>query len=231
MAPQAVNESSPRVWVAETWLITIDRDAVCRHQLADERLRQETLRKISSGESLRNLFGKSVQQLDCQRISSVAWIPAAQTLLLRYNWLRDPWRLRLDDLTAGEQLFQAIGHKLPERNEVIQTRTSPQDLEMDPQLGLSVMLVVFAMMAMIGGALEGAGNAPMPLFEWLFRWVGRTAGLVAVGIIGVMVLISGVAALILWFRNRPLKVVIRSHLSRLGWYPVRTRNLVEERDF
>ena len=216
MVPQAVTESSPRVWVAESWLITVDGDAVYRQEILDEQARQETLHKISNEESLQNLFGKSVQRLDCHRISSVAWIPAAQTLLIRYNWLRDPWRLRLDEMSAGEQLFQAIGEKLPGRSEAIQTRTGPQDLAMDPQLGLGVMLVVFAMMAMIGGALEGAGNAPMPVFEWLFRWVGRAAGLVAVGIIGAIVLVSGVAALIVWFRNRPLKVVIRSHQSGLG---------------
>ncbi len=216
MVPQAVTESSPHVWVAETWLITVDGDAVYRHQILDEQASQETMRKLATGESLQNLFGKSAQRLDCHRISSVVWIPAAQSLLIRYNWLRDPWRLRFDDTLAGEQLFQAIGDKLPGRSEVIQTHTGPQDLEMDPQLGLGVMLVVFAMIAMIGGALEGAGNAPMPVFEWLFRWLGRAAGLVVVGVIGVMLLISGVVALIVWFRNRPLKVVIRSHQSRLG---------------
>ena len=216
MVTQTANDSSSQVWIAESWLITFDGATVCRHQIPDESLRREAQQKISSGETLQGLFGTSVQKLECLRISSVAWIPAVQTVLIRFNWLRDPWWIVFDDTNAGERLFKAIGEKLPDHSEVIQTRTGPQDLAMDPGLAVGILLVLFALIAMIGGALEGAGNAPMPVFEWLFRLLGRAAGLVAVGVVGVIVLSSGVVALAVWFRNRPTKLVVRSHQSRKG---------------
>ena len=141
MATQTANDSSSQVWIAESWLITFDGATVCRHQIPDESLRREAQQKISSGETLQDLFGKSVQKLECLRISSVAWIPAVQTVLIRFNWLRDPWWIVFDDTNAGERLFKAIGEKLPDHSEVIQTRTGPQDLAMDPGLALGILLV------------------------------------------------------------------------------------------
>jgi hypothetical protein len=144
------------------------------------------------------------------RVRSIEWVPDVLTLLVRRAWYRDPWRLVVEDAEQGERCFHAVAEALPNASEPVESRVGPNDLALDPGMLFGMFLVFCVMLALIGGALEGMGQAPVSAFEWLFRLVGKGVGVTAVCTLAALILAVGVFALVRWYQRRPRKIVVRA---------------------
>ena len=83
---------------------------------------------------------------------------------------------------------------------------------MDPRLGLGVLLAFMGLVALVGGAVEGVGNAPLQGQARKFRVfaeVGEAIGLAGVFAVGGLALAAGVGGLAWWWTRRPTKWVVR----------------------
>lgn len=189
--------SHEQVWQATPWVVGVRDGRVYSLQHTDPTA----------------VFGRSSQQLPLSAVRAVEWVPAVRTVLVRRHWLRDPWRLTVTDADAGEQLFRGLAATLPGAGEPVPGRVGPQDLAMDPKLGLGVLLAFMGLVSLVLGAIEGVGNAPVQGQArrfLIFAELGETIGLAGVLAIGSAALVGGVVALVLWYRRRPTKWVVRA---------------------
>lgn len=201
-------DSAPHVYETFSWVVAISDSVFLRQQYLDGS-GSRAVQRILDGEPAEAVLGWSAQKLPLARVRSVKWVPAAKTVLIRGPWWRDPWRLKFAGDRLPEQLYHTIAELLPQAREPQEARVGPHDLDLDPRIAIGVFLAVGGLFAMISGALEGLGQAPVSIFEWLFLILGRTLGLTAVILVGVIAGIGGVMALIHWASRRPAKFVIR----------------------
>jgi hypothetical protein len=202
-----------RLWEAAPWLVVAQDGRLYSRQFPGVDDRRQALRRLAGQESPRAVLGGDSQQLPISRVRAVEWVPQAKTVLVRRHWLRDPWRLVVAEEAAGERLFRGVAALLPGAGSPEAGRVGPQDLAMDPRLGLGVLLAFMGLIALFGGAIEGAGQAPLlgPTRRFVvFAELGETVGLAGVLAIGVIALAAGVFGLVHWYRNRPAKYVVRA---------------------
>ena len=208
MSPSELRTDGDRIFEIDPWVVAIQGDCLYRRTLPEPRARQLVIGKLRAGESPKELFGWSGERLPLRAVRSVAWVPDARTVLIRRLWLRDPWRLVFADCHAGETFFRTMAKLFPRSGEPVEARVGPHDLPLDPRIALGVMFTICGLLALVGGALEGIGQAPVVAFEFVFRHLGKALGLTAVLIIGGLALAVGIGGLIGWYRQRPMKVVV-----------------------
>jgi hypothetical protein len=194
------------VWRSHPWVVALSGGVLYRGKYMDPALAEAAAARVEAGESPADVFGWAGGKLPADSIRSVEWVPAANTVLVRRGWWRDPWRLSPPE---GETAFQAIAALQPFAVES-RSRVGPGDLEMDPALALGVLLAFFGLIALVGGALEGVGAAPVPVAAWVVAELGQKLGLTAVLALGMIAFLGGTAALVRWYVRRPSKVVVRS---------------------
>lgn len=207
------NNQAEGVWEAQSWILVAQEDRLYRQQYPDPGARREAARRLAKGESPRSVFGWTGHELPIHRVRSVEWVPDVDTLLVRRGWWRDPWRIAFADSDTGKQVFQTLGALLPGASPPLKARVGPNDLPMDPRLGIGVFLAFMGLVGLLGGAVEGVGQAPMLGPERRFRIfaeVGETIGLAGVLGIAAVAFVAGVLGLVWWYRHRPTKFVVRA---------------------
>jgi hypothetical protein len=203
------------VFEAAPWVVAVEHDSLHRLSNLDPQGRQQAMRQLEAGASPKEVFGRSGESLPLDRVRAVEWVPQAKTVLIRGAWWRDPWRLAFDESGEGEQLFRVVAKLLPDAGAPQESRVGPHDLALDPGLIFWLVIALCGFLGLIGGALEGVGQAPMLVFEWLFRLLGRELGLAAVIGVAMLSLVAGICGLVWWHRHRPMKVVVRARAKRV----------------
>ena len=190
------------VWRSHPWVVTLCEDTLSRGKFLDERAAELAVERLEKGDNPRDVFGWSRSELSPSVIRSVEWVPSRDTVLVKRGWWRDPWRLPLPD---SEAVFRRWAELIPNGTER-EARLGPNDLAMDPRVAGGVIIALFGLIALIGGALEGAG--PAPVRGRFIAVIGEEIGAIPAMIIGVVSLALGVGALIWWYVRRPLKRVV-----------------------
>lgn len=207
------NSALPQqIWEAAPWLVVATEDFLYCQQIGIRPFCDQARQRLEAGETLRAVLGSNAQKLAITKVKAVAWVPAVHTVLVRQHWLFDPWRLTITDAEAGERLFRGLAALIPNAGEPIQERVGPHDLALDPKLILGVILAIGGLIALVGGALEGVGQAPLMGPAARFRFLaefGETLGVAGVLAIGASILAAGVFGLIQWYRLRPYKWIVR----------------------
>ena len=193
--------TAKKVWHAHPWVVTLDGDTLYRGKFMNGG--EAAAERIRAGDSPKDVFGWSGQKLPLAAVRSVEWVPAAGTLLVKRHWLRDPWRLAFP---GAEKAFRILAARIPTATES-RSRVGPNDLPMDPRLGLGVLVAFMGLVALIGGALEGVGPAPMR--GRVFAQIGAEIGLGPALAIGALAFLAGIGGLVWWYVKRPDKVVVR----------------------
>lgn len=192
-----------QVWHAHPWVVALADDTLYRGKYLNPADGEAAAAKIRAGAAPKDVLGWTASRLPVANVRSVEWVPAVCTLLVKRSWLRDPWRLAFP---GGEKVFRTLAALLPGPVES-EGRVGPNDLQMDPRLGLGVLVGFMGLVALIGGALEGVG--PAPVRGKVFAQVGAEIGLVPALVVGAVALLAGVGGLVWWHVNRPTKVVVR----------------------
>jgi hypothetical protein len=190
-----------QVWHAPPWVVALDGATLFRGKYLSGG--EEVAEKVRAGASPKDVFGWSGQKLPLANVRSVEWVPAAGTLLVKRHWLRDPWRLTFP---GAETAFRTLAGLMPDAP-VTPGKVGPNDLPMDARLGLGVLVAVVGLVALIGGALEGVG--PAPVRGKVFAQIGAEIGPVPALAVGALALLAGIGGLAWWFVRRPSKVVVR----------------------
>jgi hypothetical protein len=190
-----------QVWHAHPWVVALDGDMLHRRKYMSGG--EEAVEKIRAVSSPKDVFGWTGQVLPLATVRSVEWVPAAGTLLVKRHWLRDPWRLTFP---GAETAFRTLAALIPDATES-RARVGPNDLPMDPRLGLGVFVAFMGLVALIGGALEGVG--PAPVRGRVFAQLGAEIGLGPALAIGALAFLAGIGGLVWWYVQRPTKVVMK----------------------
>ena len=190
-----------QVWHAHPWVVALEGDTLYRGKYMTGG--EAAVEKLRAGASPGDVFGWTGSKLPVANIRSVEWVPTAGTLLVKRHWLRDPWRLTLPE---GAKAFRTLAALIPDATET-QARVGPNDLPMDPRFGLGIFVAFVGLIALIGGALEGVG--PAPVRGKVFAQIGAEIGPVPALAIGAVALLAGAGGLVWWYAKRPNKVVVR----------------------
>lgn len=193
------------------WTLVIGSRELTRQTAATSPDAATINQRLAAGESPREILGWTSQRVSIEAIRSVEVVPELAIVLVRHVWWRDPWRLKCFDQGQAERLFQELLARLPATEEPRRARISPQDLPMDPRLGLGVFVAFVGLLTILLGAIEGAGNAPImgPARRFqLFAELGETIGVVPALVLGAVALGVGIGALEWWRRHRPDKIVV-----------------------
>ncbi len=202
-----------RVWEAPPWVVVVADDGLHRRSFNDPLQRRQAIQRLEAGEAPRDVFGWTGGSLPVGKVRSVAWVPDARTALVRRGMLHDPWRLTFEDPDDGELLFRTVAALLPGDGKSTEERVGPHDLAMDPRLAIGAVTAIGGFISLVGGAIEGVGQAqilgPAQRFR-LFAELGQAIGIVPVIVIGALAFASGVFGLVWWHRHRPRKLVVRA---------------------
>jgi hypothetical protein len=197
-----------KVWHAHPWVVALDGDTLYRGKFMNSG--EEAAGKVRAGASPKDVFGWTGQSLPLANVRSVEWVPAAGTLLVKRHWLRDPWRLTFP---GAEKAFRTLADLMPDPTES-RSRVGPHDLQMDPRLGIGVFVALIGLIALIGGALEGVG--PAPVRGKVFAQIGAEIGPGPALVIGALAFLAGIGGLVWWYVKRPSKVVVRRRGEAAG---------------
>lgn len=209
--------SECRTWDAFPWLVALSEKTLFRARFVDPAEVALANARLLTGETPKEVLGWAAQRLPLTSVRSVEWVPQVQTLLVRRGWWRDPWRLPFAEADEGEKAFRYLANLLPGPNEPVEARVGPNDLPMDPRLGVGVLLAFLGLIALVGGAVEGVGQAPLmgPARRFVvFAELGETLGLGVVVGIGAVALAAGLGGLVWWVRSRPTKWVVRAQREK-----------------
>lgn len=191
------------VWRSHPFVVAVQDDTLYRGKFMDENQAKQAVEKLESGESPKEVFGWTRGELKLAAVRSIEWVPDVSTLLIKRHWLRDPWRLPMPE---AETAYRSLVKLLPNARET-QARLGPNDLAMDPRVAGGVVFAIAGLIALIGGAMEGAG--PAPVKGKFIAVIGEQIGVIPAISIGILAVLAGIGSLIWWYVNRPVKHVVR----------------------
>lgn len=198
-----------QIFEAPPWLVVLEPgDVLERQQFLDEGARRAAEERLRAGEPTAEALGWTRKTLALASVRSVGWVPEVRTVVIRAGWWREPWRLTCRDEVEGRKFFETLAARLPHASPPSTRKVGPYDLAVEPQIAAGVVFTFCGFLALVGGALEGVGQAPVSLFEWFFVNLGQALGLTVVLSIGAAILLAGLGALALWYRRRPELVVV-----------------------
>jgi hypothetical protein len=198
------------VWAHRTWVLVLDGDELSWRDFGTFEAADKAAAALEAGDDARTALGWVRKRLALSAVRAVEWVEGANVLLVRGPWWAGPWRLACSNAELGWAVFDRLAEALG-GGEAEKARVGPNDLAMDPKFGLGVLLAFLGVVAVVLGAIEGAGGpvqGPAARFRPLAEF-GEAIGPTAAFAVGVLALLAGVGALVWWYRNRPTKLVIR----------------------
>jgi hypothetical protein len=201
-----------KIWQDSSSVIVLEPQSIRWREFDDVVKAAEAVVSLTQGKAPENALGKQAKVLPLAKVQSIEWVSTACTLLVKFAWWRDPWRIKFNNPDLGSAVAETIGERVGDGTEPETKRLGPNDLQMDPRVGLPVLGIVIGLIAFVGGAVEGPAEAPLvgPVarIAWLAD-LGAALGINAVMLIGSLVVLIGMIALVYWFLTRPTKLVYR----------------------
>ncbi len=197
------------VWIDGRFVIVLTAEAFHAKQFDSEGGAQKAAEKAAKGLPARKALGLMTRTMPLERINSVSYIPSMSVLTVRPRGLGDAITVSFADPTTCREVFERLhermGSDLPPRR----ARAGMADVPASPELAAAALLAVFALVAMIGGALEAGRIEGGPAKFRLLAILGQALGLWGALAVAVVALAGAVLFLVRYVRRLPEKVVLR----------------------